>query len=359
MKISLFIAILQICLSDILPADSFVWNWRDAVLMKSFIEISRSDESRRAEVEEYVSSAMTRLATQAHGRHPNGVASACGLAFLKEIGRNTPETDAALERVYRQYKEIPRSANGACSHRPGRVELWDDTLYMLDIFLLECWRATGDASYIDMLAEEVIAHAVHLRDQGTGLWYHGWAESGEAYDDACCQKAWNANPLHRNTEFWGRGNGWVAMCLVDLLEVLPSGHPRRPAVEEMFTGMMKSVRKLQNRRTGLWYQLPARPSDKGNFLEASCTAMFGYALAKGCRIGVLNGKSRKAAVRALKGLDRYCMKNAGSKDVVLEGVCEGTCIGDRAYYYSRRRKGGETYAMGAYLLLSNEILNNK
>ena len=359
MKISLLITILQICLSEILPADSFVWNWRDAVLMKSFIEISRSDESRRAEVEEYVISAMTRLATKAHGRHPNGVASACGLAFLKEIGRNTPETDAALERVYRQYKEIPRSANGACSHRPGRVELWDDTIYMLDLLLLGCYRAGGDIAYVQDFADQVIAHAEHLRDPKTGLWYHGWSESAESYDDKCCQNGWNANPAHRNSEFWGRGNGWVAMALADLLEVLPEDDARYPHIKQMFLDMMRTVMRCQNKRTGLWNQLPARPLRGGNFRESSCSAMFAYALAKGVRSGVLAEGAISNARKAEQGLRKYCITGGDSGKISLGCICEGTCIGDKKYYLSRRQVYDDTYAIGALLMLFNELHKTK
>ena len=121
---------------DVTP-EKFVYNWRDAVLMKALIDMSRRDEARRPEIEAYVADVMTRLAPGAHGRHPNGVAAGIGFSFLQEIGRNTPETDEALRRVLVQYKEIPRAENGACSHRGNRVELWDDSLYMLEIFLLQ------------------------------------------------------------------------------------------------------------------------------------------------------------------------------------------------------------------------------
>ena len=119
MKISLLISVIQICLSQMVPADEFVWNWRDAVLMKSFIDIARCDANRRPEVEEYVLSAMTRLAPKAHGRHPNGIAAGVGLAWLKEIGKNTPETDAALDRVLQHYREIPHGVYAG--HLPDRL----------------------------------------------------------------------------------------------------------------------------------------------------------------------------------------------------------------------------------------------
>ena len=90
------------------PAEKYAWNWRDAVLLKSFIDIARSEPQKRELVADYVDEAMTRLASKAHGVHPNGVASAVGLAFLQETGRNSMETDKALERVLWQYRSIVR-----------------------------------------------------------------------------------------------------------------------------------------------------------------------------------------------------------------------------------------------------------
>lgn len=339
------------------PADKYVWNWRDAVLMKAFVDIWRTDESRRKEVEGYVLAAMTRLAPKAHGRHPNGIASGVGLAFLKEAGISTPETDEALERVMRQYLSVPRSPNGACSHRPGKVELWDDTLYMLDIFLVQCWRSTGDGKYLGMLADEILSHAAYLTDPRTGLWYHGWAESGEAYEDSCCMKGWNTGVSHRNDEFWGRGNGWVAMALADLLEVLPAGDPRYPRLKSMFLKMAKTLLRHQDRHTGLWYQLPAHPRDKKNFLESSGTAMFACAFAKAAASGILDRKYMSSAKKAYEGLVRHCIGYDDKGYPVLGRICEGTCIGDRGYYYSRRIISGETYATGAFLMLQNNINN--
>lgn len=335
------------------PPEKFVWNWRDAVLMKSFIDIARCDENRRPEVEEYVLSAMTRLAPKAHGRHPNGIAAGVGLAWLKEIGKNTPETDAALDRVLQHYREIPRAANGGCSHRPGRVELWDDTVYMLDIFLIGCYRATGNPAYLQDMAEQLIAHAEHLRDPKTGLWYHGWSESPDSYDDKCCQNGWNANPLHRNSEFWGRGNGWVAMAYADLLEAMRPDAPDYTRLKKEYQKMASSLRKMQDRRNGLWYQLPARSEEKGNYLETSCSAMFAYSLAKGARIGLLPRKYLKCADKAYSMLRGHFQRNT------LDGVCEGSCIGDKNYYLSRKRVSGETYADGAFLMLDNELKINK
>ena len=161
------------------PPGQYVYNWRDAVLLKAFTDIGRSVPARHGQVVDYAAEVMERVAPKAHGVHPNGIASAMGFAFLMEEGRATEATAEALDRVYEQYLAIRRTSEGGCSHRTSGTELWDDTLYMLEIFLLELYRATGDRKYMDQCVMEVSAHAIHLRDAESGLWYHGWAENAQ------------------------------------------------------------------------------------------------------------------------------------------------------------------------------------
>jgi unsaturated rhamnogalacturonyl hydrolase len=222
--------------------------------------------------------------------------------------------------------------------------------------LIGTYKATGDMSYVEDFADQIIAHAEHLYDPQTGFWFHGWAETSFPAEDACSQYGWNVNKAHRNNEFWGRGNGWIAMSLADVLEVLPSSDARYARIKAMYEQMMKTLLRLQDRRTGLWRQLPLHVKDKANFLESSGTAMFGYALAKGVRIGALPADHLKAAQKAYDGLVEHCLLDVGTPQIRLGRICAGTCIGDKEYYYARSQVDrAETYAVGAMLLLANEL----
>lgn len=340
-----------------LSPEKYVWNWRDAVLMEANIQLYRSDREAFADVPDRIFATMDKFAPTCSGRHPNAIASGVGLAFLWTEGLATPQMKAAAEKVYEQYRRVLRTPSGACSHRHNRVELWDDTLYMVGIFLLEMYRATGDERYLNDLVEEIVLHAEVLRDSATGLWYHGWSVTTVPVDDECGEYGWNTNPLRRNGEFWGRGNGWIAMILSDVLEVLPSDDTSRPEIEGMYLQMMKTLRCLQDRRSGMWRQLPLRKRDKDNFLESSGTAMFGYAVAKGVRLGLLGKAYAKTAAKAYDGLCSLCIEGPGTPDATLGRICEGTCVGSRDYYYSRRTVSGDSYAVGAFLMFANETEN--
>jgi unsaturated rhamnogalacturonyl hydrolase len=146
------------------------------------------------------------------------------------------------------------------------------------------------------------------------------------------------------------------MSLADVLEVLPSSDRRYPQIKSMFEQMMNTLAGLQDRKTGLWRQLPLHVRDKANFLESSGTAMFGYAMAKGARLGLLPKKFSSLAQKAYDGIVGHCLLDVGTPDIRLGRICAGTCIGDKEYYYARSQVDrGETYALGAVLLLANEL----
>jgi unsaturated rhamnogalacturonyl hydrolase len=62
--------------------------------------------------------------------------------------------------------------------------------------------------------------------------------------------------------------------------------------------------------------------------------------------------------KAWSGLKKYASRTEG-KYVLPTKVCEGTCIGDRAYYFGRKTKDGVNYAIGAYIMLGLEYKHLK
>ena len=62
--------------------------------------------------------------------------------------------------------------------------------------------------------------------------------------------------------------------------------------------------------------------------------------------------------KAYTGLKNYACKVEG-KYMIPTKVCEGTCIGDRVYYFGRKTKDGVNYAIGSYIMLAIEYENLK
>lgn len=343
--------------ANTVPAEKYIWNWRDAIVLKAMTDIYENEPQQRPYIIAWIKSAMDANLGHIHGNHPNGVASGTGMAFLAGTDYDYDGIYAeASRKIYEQYVRIKRT-DGATSHRPSRIELWDDTVYMLTIYLLQMYRTTGDYTYLEDCIREVISHAKRLGDKKTGMWWHGWSVSSYYYDDSCCEYMWNSNNLQRNTEFWGRGNGWIAMALADLLSVMDRTDNRYQTILGYYRHMMETLCKVQDNRTGHWRQLPLRykEAELGNYIESSCTAMFGYAMSKGVNNGFLKGlKFQKCMLKALKGLTEYSIIWLGENDISMSNICEGTCIGEREYYYSRGTVSDESFAIGALLMFWNQ-----
>ena len=72
--------------------------------------------------------------------------------------------------------------------------------------------------------------------------------------------------------------GWYAMALVDALDFIPKHEAGRDSLLAILNNIAVQVKKLQDPKTGGWYQVMDRSGDQGNYVESSCSAMFIYSL---------------------------------------------------------------------------------
>jgi unsaturated rhamnogalacturonyl hydrolase len=343
-----------------MPAAQYKWDWGQATMMNAMVHLyNTKPESQKKIYLDYVIAAMDKTWNDANGLHPNAVASGHGMAFLAKVTGDRKYIDKS-NQIYADYLTTPRTKAGGVSHRSETVELWDDTIYMLSMFLLEMYRYTGDEKYLKELLDQLLIHKQKLADKKWGLWVHGYDDDKEDYNDRCSQFGWaRMTPQRTSREFWGRGNGWVVMAIADALKTAPSGSALFKAFAVELREITRKLPKLQDKKTGMWYQLPIYPGQKENYVESSCTAMFAYGMAIGIELDVLGRKKFMPVVeKAYSGLKNYACKLEG-KYVIPTKVCEGTCVGDRAYYFGRKTKEGVNYAIGTYIMLAIEYENLK
>ena len=74
--------------------------------------------------------------------------------------------------------------------------------------------------------------------------------------------------------FWGRGNGWMAAGMTELLRVLPKTNPNYKRIMAGYKTMMESLLQYQA-EDGMWRQLI---NDPESWKETSSTGMFAFAL---------------------------------------------------------------------------------
>lgn len=333
-----------------MPAEKYIWNWNEAVFLKAMVERCENNYPEKNSYFAYIKDAVDATRPTINGHHPNAVISGLALAYLAGETQDSSYLSDAL-KVYDQYKGIPRATNGGVSHRAEVIELWDDTVYMVGEFLLQMYKLTGNEEYLLEAISQLEKHAEKLEDPKTGLWYHGWDNDTIPSQDPCCTPDWAENPERRSQEFWGRGNGWITMMLADLLEYTPTDNPHYGYLKSSFSKKMETLSKLQDAETGHWYQLPIYPKEKGNFIESTSTAMFAYSMAKGIELGILSKDTYMPIIeKAYKGLEKYSLKPAGEGYMKMDNICDGTCIGDKEYYYDRNIVEERAYAFGILIM---------
>jgi len=194
----------------------------------------------------------------------------------------------------------------------------------------------------------------HTRDEQTGLLYHAWDESKE--------QRW-ADPITGlSPHFWGRAMGWYAMALVDVLDYLPADHSARPAILAIFARLIEALLKVQDRSTGLWYQVLDQGMRAGNYLEASAACMLVYAIAKAVRKAYLPIEHLAIAQRSYQGVVKRFLTIDDRGLVSLEGTCSVAGLGgdpyrdgSYAYYIHEPVVANDYKGVGAFILAAVEI----
>jgi unsaturated rhamnogalacturonyl hydrolase len=156
--------------------------------------------------------------------------------------------------------------------------------------------------------------------------------------------------------------GWYAMALVDTLDYFPRTHPQRAELIAILNRLAKAVAKYQDSKTGLWYEVVDKGSEKGNYTEASGSSMFVYALAKGVRDGYLPVSYLSVAKRGYNGLTSEFIKTDANGETNLDGTVSVAGLGGNPYrdgsyqyYLSERVVRDDPKGIGAFLMASNEM----
>ena len=266
-----------------------------------------------------------------------------------------PRYSRAADALRAQLKTQPRTSEGGFWHKQiYPQQMWLDGLYMAEPFYAEYANRHGDTTAMNDVARQFLLIARHLRDPKTGLYYHAW--------DSSRQQPW-ANPetgLSQN--FWGRAVGWYMMAIVDVLDYLPKTHKDRPEILRVFRQLSEAVASVRDPVSGVWWQVLDQPNRAKNYLEASGSAMFVYALAKGARMGYLDSTYRTLADRAFDGmLAEFVTTDAGGL-VSINKICKVAGLGGNPprdgsyqYYVSEPVVSNDYKGVGAFILAANEL----
>jgi unsaturated rhamnogalacturonyl hydrolase len=265
----------------------------------------------------------------------------------------------AIELLRGQLRTQPRTSEGGFWHkRRYPHQMWLDGLYMGAPFLAQYARAFGEpAAYDDVVAQFVLMER-HARDAKTGLLFHGWDESR--------QQKWADPATGCSRSFWGRAVGWYAMGLVDSLDFVPRDHPRRAELVAILGRLAEAVSRVQDPRSGVWYQVLDQGARPGNYPEASVSCMLSYALLKAARLSYLDARYGELGRRAYAGILREFVRVDEKGLVNLDHVCQVAGLGgdpssgrDRDgsfdYYVHEKVRSNDPKGVGPFILASLEM----
>jgi rhamnogalacturonyl hydrolase YesR len=209
-----------------------------------------------------------------------------------------------------------------------QTRYWVDDIYMISNLQIQAFKAAKKPVYLERAALEINSYLEKLQ-QPNGLFYHG--ESARF--------------------FWGRGNGWVAAGLAELLINLPVTNQFYKNIKTGYLKMMDTLKKYQC-NDGMWRQLIDNPD---SWKETSGTGMFGYSMAAGVENGILpEDKFTQVYKKAWTALTGYISDSGRIKE-----VCSGTGQSDDVeYYLSRPRVTGDLHGQAPVLWFAHALLNN-
>jgi len=221
---------------------------------------------------------------------------------------------------------------------------WIDAIQMSMPIFAQLGNITGNSAYYDR-AHEMYMYTKHnhgpngLYNPVDQLWWRD-ADFTPPYTE----------PNGKDC-YWSRGNGWVVVAMVRMLELLPEDVSYRKEYETMLVDMCKALKKVQ-REDGLWNVSLHDPNNYGG-KELTGTAMFTYGMAYGVNNGLLNAKEFEPVIfKAWNAMVNDCLHPNGFLGYV-QGTGKEPKEAQPVTY--DREPDFEDYGLGAFLMAGTEI----
>ncbi|MBU9711615.1 glycoside hydrolase family 105 protein [Bacillus tamaricis] len=226
-------------------------------------------------------------------------------------------------------------------------QMWLDGLYMAGPFTITYGQQFEEPELLDLVVQQENLMRKNTKDEKTGLYFHGWDESGKT--------PWSVMGTNTAPEIWGRSLGWYGMALVNMIEMLPEGHPKKMEWIGVVQELIENLVKFQDPESGLWYQIVDKGYLEDNWLESSGSCLFIYTIAKAVNKGYVDDKYFEVAVKGYNGVVDRFIEVQPDGSIGLTDICIGTSIGVYDYYVARETCTNDLHGVGAFVLASVQM----
>jgi len=265
----------------------------------------------------------------------------------------------AIDTLYSQLQDHPRTSEGGFWHKATYPwQMWLDGLYMAQPFYAEYNARFNPEEVRDSVYRDIINHfevvAKHTYDPETRLYRHAWDESKDMF--------WCDSVTGQSAHAWGRALGWYTMAIVEVLEWIPEGTEGRDRLVGILKGIVEVLPEWADAETGMWYQVLDRPGQEGNYVEATSSAMFIYAMLKGSRLGFLGKEVRKYALGCYEKYIDTFVRTDEEGLLNIDHCCAVAGLGgkenrsgDYDYYINEKVISNDCKGVGPFIWASLEV----
>ena len=304
------------------------WEYTPTLMARAFIELyTRTGDTvylnhAQAFADQFIGEDGTILTYKKSLYNMDRIQGGNFLILLQAINPQ-PQYAIAIETLRDQLREQPRTSEGGFWHKQVyEHQMWLDGLFTGTTFYARYAAYKPEPEAWSDVARQFLIIDAHTR-KANGLNHHGWDESR--------QMGWSDSITGCSPETWGRAEGWYLMALVDVLELMPKDHPDREALVNALNRVVIALSEVQDKDTHLWYQVPDKGDQEGNYLESTCSAMYCYAMAKGARIGILDKRYKQEAQQVLEGLKAHKIVRNEDGTLSLIDCCAVAGLGGNPY----------------------------
>jgi unsaturated rhamnogalacturonyl hydrolase len=346
--------------TEIKPGRVAEWDYEQGVLLRGFDRLWKHTGKKayysymKKNIDLFVRNDGTIRTYDLPDYNIDDIAPGCVvLSLYNETKERKYEKAAILLREQLNWQ--PRTKEGGFWHKHRYpYQMWLDGSYMAEPFYAEYSKLFSKSKDFTDIANQLIWMENHTRDPKTGLLFHGWDESKK--------QRWANQATGQSPEFWARAMGWYAMALVDVLDYFPNEHVKRQEIISIFQRLSKALRKYQDAGSGTWFQIIDKADVKGNYLEASASCMFVYAIAKGIRLGYLDKSFSECVTKGFNGVLKNFVETDAQGSIHLTKTCSGAGLGGSPYrdgsfeyYINESLRTDDLKAIGPFIQASVEV----
>ncbi|WP_256010723.1 glycoside hydrolase family 88 protein [Desertivirga xinjiangensis] len=338
----------------------FRWTYDQGVLLEGFANIwERTGDGKyfnyiKKSMDHFVQPDGTIRTYEQSSNNIDHIKNGRSLLLLYKVTGQEKYLNAA-KSLRRQLSTHPRTNEGGFWHKKiYPYQMWLDGLYMGQPFYAEYSAMANDHDAFNDIARQFILMERNALDPKTRLLYHGYDESRE--------QQWADKVTGQSPHFWGRAMGWYGMGLVDALEYFPKNHSKRDSLLNILNRFAASVEKVQDVKSGVWFDILNMPDGKNNYLESSASSMFVYTLAKGVRLGYLPERFMSVAKKGYSGIQKEFIEVVNADKVNLTKTVSVSGLGGKPYrdgsyeYYLREKViTNDPKGVGSFISAANEM----